>query len=118
MLAGPLVASGSATETQRHEDFNLGGLRVFAAWRQSQAPAPSGTATVTAIQIHGNVLTPDDDVRRLAGVAAGMPFDASTIDAVTARLRAAKRFKSVQVLKRFASIADPSQIVLVVIVDE
>jgi hypothetical protein len=37
---------------------------------------------------------------------------------VAARLRATKRFERVQVLKRFASIADPTQILLVVIVDE
>ena len=35
-----------------------------------------------------------------------------------ARLRAAKRFDRVEVRKRFASIADPSQIALVIIVDE
>jgi hypothetical protein len=29
-----------------------------------------------------------------------------------------KRFESVQVLKRFASISDPSQVILVIIVDE
>lgn len=51
-------------------------------------------------------------------VDVGAPFDATTVDAVTARLRATRRFESVQVLKRFASIGDPSQILLVVIVDE
>ena len=47
-----------------------------------------------------------------------MPFEATTVDAVATRLRAAKRFESVEVRKRFASIADPSQITLVIIVDE
>jgi outer membrane protein assembly factor BamA len=47
-----------------------------------------------------------------------MPFDATIVDDAAARLRASKKFKSVDVLKRFASIADPSQILLVVIVDE
>ena len=74
--------------------------------------------TITAIQVHGNLVTSDDEVRRLAGVAAGMPFESDTIEAVTERLRASTRFKSVEVLKRFASIADPSQIVLVIVVDE
>src|SRR4029079_14993569 len=40
------------------------------------------------------------------------------LDTVAARVRPAKRFEHVQVLKRFASIADPSQIMLVIIVDE
>ena len=73
---------------------------------------------VSAIQIHGNTATPDEEIRRLAGVDVGMRVEPSTIDDVVTRLRATKRFERVQVLKRFASIVDPSQIVLVVIVDE
>lgn len=74
--------------------------------------------TVAAIQVHGNTVTKDDEVRRLAGIEIGAPVDANTADEVAARLRTAKRFDSVQVLKRFASIEDPSQILLVIIVDE
>jgi len=74
--------------------------------------------TVAAIQIQGNTATPDEEVRRIAEVRVGMPFDSATADAVAARLRAAKRFESVEVRKRFASIEDPSQIALVIIVDE
>ncbi len=54
----------------------------------------------------------------MADVRVGMPFDAATVDAVAGRLRATKRFDSVEVRKRFASIDDPSQIALVIIVDE
>ena len=75
-------------------------------------------AIVAGIQIQGNTATPDEEVRRLADVRIGMPVDDTTIEAVAARLRAAKRFERVEVLKRFASIADPSQIMLVIIVDE
>jgi hypothetical protein len=84
--------------------------------------APSAGAqapeTVAAIQVQGNTATPDEEVRRLAEVRVGMAFEASTIDAVTAKLKAAKRFDSVEVRKRFASIDDPSQITLVIVVDE
>jgi hypothetical protein len=79
------------------------------------APQPE---TIAAVQVHGNTVTSDDEVRRIAGIASGMPFDADTIAAVAERLRASKRFKSVEVLKRFASISDPSQILIVIIVDE
>jgi outer membrane protein assembly factor BamA len=84
------------------------------------AHAPQNTAaeTITAIQIQGNTATSDDEVRRLAGVSIGMPLDAATLDEIAARLRTAKRFERVEVRKRFASIADPSQIVLVIVVDE
>jgi hypothetical protein len=70
------------------------------------------------IRIHGNVLTPDDEVRQLAGLEAGMPIAADTPANVAARLRATKRFVRVEVLKRFASISDPARIVLVVILHE
>jgi outer membrane protein assembly factor BamA len=79
-----------------------------------QAPAE----VVAQIQVHGNMLTPEDEVVRLADVRVGMPFDPATIETVTARLRATKRFASVEVLKRYASIADPSQIILVIMVDD
>lgn len=82
----------------------------------SRTVAPG--AVVAGIQIQGNTATPDEEVRRLADVRIGMPVDDTTIDAVAARLRAARRFERVEVLKRFASIADPSQIMLVIIVDE
>jgi outer membrane protein assembly factor BamA len=74
--------------------------------------------TIAAIQVHGNTLTTDDEVKRLAGVDVGAPFEASTIDAVSERLRATRRFQKVDVLRRFASIEDPTQILLVILVDE
>jgi hypothetical protein len=105
-----------------------GGRHVLFAEAQPSLPRAYGASGVSrtipadeivaAVQIHGNVLTSDDEVRRLAGVSPGAAFDAGTLDAVAERLRRAKRFKSVQVLKRFASIADPSQILIVIIVDE
>src|SRR4029453_11901214 len=82
------------------------------------SPAWQGRETVAAIQVHGNTVTKDDEVRRLAGIEIGAVVDANTVDEVAARLRTAKRFDDVRVLKRFASIEDPSQILLVIIVDE
>ena len=68
--------------------------------------------------MQGNTATADEEVRRLADIRVGMPFDDTTIEAVAARLRSARRFERVEVLKRYASIADPSQITLVIVVDE
>ena len=82
----------------------------------AQATAPA--EVVAQIQVHGNLLTPEEEVIRLAEVRVGMPFEASTIETVTTRLRATRRFVNVEVLKRFASIADPSQIIIVIIVDD
>jgi hypothetical protein len=73
---------------------------------------------VAEIRVHGNVATPDEELLRLAGIEVGAPVGSGTVDEVAARLRNAKRFQRVEVRKRFASIADPTQIVLVIVVDE
>jgi outer membrane protein assembly factor BamA len=73
---------------------------------------------LTAIQIQGNVASTDAEVRAIAGVEVGAPVGPTLVDDVTARLEASDRFETVEVRKRFASIADPSQIVLVIIVNE
>jgi hypothetical protein len=83
-------------------------LLALALGSAGQAPAE----VVTQIQVHGNMLTPEDEVVRLAEVSVGMPFESSTLESVTARLRATRRFVSIEVLKRYASITDPSQIIL------
>ena len=81
--------------------------------------APAQSAEVVAeIRVHGNLITPEDEVLRLADVRVGMPFAPDTPEQVAARLQTSKRFERVEVLKRFASISDPSQIVLVIIVDD
>ncbi len=73
---------------------------------------------IAEITVHGNVLTTDAEVRRLAGLEIGMPVTPQTIDEAAGRLRAAKKFDHVEIRKRFASLSDPNKIVLVVIVDE
>lgn len=100
----------------------LAGARPAEAGGAARVGAPSSppqTAEVIAeVRLHGNQITPDDELLRLGGVVAGAPFTATTLDEVAARLRRTGRFQDVQVLKRFASIADSSRIVLVVIVNE
>ncbi len=87
------------------------------AWALLGAAQPPAEI-VAQISVHGNLLTPEADVIQLAGVQVGAPFEASMLETVAGRLRAARRFESVEVLKRFASIADPNQIILVIIVDD
>jgi outer membrane protein assembly factor BamA len=93
-------------------------LLVMVANGGSPLRAASQPETVAEIRVHGNVITTDEDVMRLAGIGIGAAVTPATAGEVAARLRAAHRFQHVEVLKRFASIADPSQIVLVIIVDE
>ncbi len=82
-------------------------------------PAQAQPAEVVAeVRVHGNVAIPEDEVLRLAEVQIGAAFEADTAAIVEKRLRATGKFQKVEVLKRFASIADPSKISVVIMVDE
>lgn len=82
------------------------------------APAAQAREVVAEVRVHGNHLTSDTELLELSGLVPGAPFLPGTIADVTARLRATGRFDDVEVLKRFASIADPTRIVVVIIVNE
>jgi outer membrane protein assembly factor BamA len=82
------------------------------------AGAEQQAAVISDVRIQGNVATTDAEVLQLAGITRGMPADAAQPDEVASRLRSTGRFERVDVLKRYASITDPTQIALVIIVDE
>ena len=79
---------------------------------------PSNLEVIAAVRVHGNVLTPDADILQIARLEAGAPLGPDTLVDAEARLRAAGRFERVEVLKRFESISDPTQILVVIVVDE
>lgn len=80
---------------------------------------PANLAEVIAeIHIHGNVATPDAEVLKIAGVAKGDPFRETTLEDVRKRLKASGKFDTIEVRKLYASIEDPSQVALVLIVNE
>ena len=89
----------------------LGSLPAFRAFFQARE-------RIADIRVHGNQIATDDEVIALSGVKVGDAVDTQTIEQIGARIRAAHRFDTVDVLKRFASIDDPSQIVIVIIVNE
>ena len=83
------------------------------------AQNPARPAEVIAeIHIHGNVATPDAEVLKIAGVAKGDPFRETTLEDVRKRLKASGKFDTIEVRKLYASIEDPSQVALVLIVNE
>ncbi len=82
------------------------------------SPAAQAAEVIAEIQVHGNHVTPDAEVIALAGIAIGAPFTTDTIAQVRAKLKAVGKFEDVDVLKRFASIADASKITVVIIVNE
>ena len=67
--------------------------------------------------MHGNHTTPDADVLALAGLTVGVVSDESLRKADEA-LRASGRFASVELRKRYRSIDNPLDILVIVVVDE
>jgi outer membrane protein assembly factor BamA len=95
---------------------------VFAAALAVSAPAaaqpPAAAETLREVRVHGNHTTPDADILALAGLTLGAPISDATLAAAETRLRGSGRFADVEVRKRFRSIADPTDILVIVLVDE
>jgi outer membrane protein assembly factor BamA len=73
---------------------------------------------IAEIHVHGNTVTSTEDILRLSGLSVGDPFRDDQLAHASDRLRATETFEHVEVLKRFASIDDPTRIAIVVLVDE
>ena len=82
------------------------------------ASAQESVGIVGEVRIHGNHTTPDADVLAIVGTIVGQPATPELISAVEVRLRRSGRFDNVDVRKRFRSIENPDDILVMVIVDE
>jgi outer membrane protein assembly factor BamA len=89
-----------------------------AAGAQPAAPTEATAYTVTAVRVHGNHSTPDDEVLRIAGLAVGESLPAAAVAAAQQRLEASGRFARVEIRQRSRSIDDPSQVALIILVAE
>lgn len=83
----------------------------------TQTPLVAGEI-IAEVRVHGNYATPDAEVLRLAGITIGEPFQADAIPRITKRLRDSGRFQQVDIRKRYRSLTDTQQVVLVLIVQE
>ena len=90
-------------------------LVAFALASPATAQTPE---RIVDIRVHGNHTTPDEDILNIAGLKVGDAPTAEQLAAAEARLRDSHRFEAVEVRKRYQSIADPSLILVVVLVDE
>jgi len=92
---------------------------AFAEASARQAGPPEGdTARIVQISVHGNHTTPDADVLAIAGLTVGDAATPERLAAADAKLRASGRFSEIEVRRRYQSISDPSQILIVLLVDE
>jgi len=75
-------------------------------------------ALIVAIQVHGNHTTPDEDILAIAGLEVGDEATTERLADAETKLRASHRFQSIEVRRRYTSISDPSQILVILLVDE
>jgi outer membrane protein assembly factor BamA len=92
-------------------------LLIVAALGQPPVSSPAAER-IAAVRVHGNHTTPDAEVMRLAGVRVGEPCDAATLNRIGRSLRDSGRFRAVDVRKRYASLTDLSDVLLVIVVEE
>ena len=74
--------------------------------------------TIAEIRVHGNYTTPDGDVLALSGLKAGEPATDARLAAARKALADSDRFDDVEVRKRFRSIDDPTDILVMIVVRE
>ena len=80
--------------------------------------AQSSPGVVGEVRVHGNHTTPDADILAIVGEVVGKPATDQLIAEIGIRLERSGRFEGVEVRKRFRSIDNPDDILLMVVVDE
>jgi outer membrane protein assembly factor BamA len=82
------------------------------------AHAQTGAGVVGEVRVHGNHTTPDAKVMAIIGDVVGKPATDALIAEVVNTLERSGQFDSVEVRKRFRSIDNPDDILLMIVVDE
>jgi hypothetical protein len=70
------------------------------------------------VRVHGNHTTPDADVLALAGLQLGSAATDAALGEAAERLDQSGRFDNVEIRKRYRSIDNPSDILVIILVDE
>ena len=82
-------------------------------------PVPAFAQEVVGeVRIHGNHTTPDADVLAIIGDVVGKPATDALIADITSSLERSGRFDGVEVRKRYRSIDNPDDVLLMIVVDE
>ena len=84
------------------------------------APEATGAQAeiVREIRVHGNASVLDTDVVALAGMSIGQTVDQALLTEAERRLKQSGKFESVEVLKRYRSLTDPTDVAILLIVHE
>ena len=84
----------------------------------SLAHAQTSPGVVGEVRVHGNHTTPDADILAIVGDVVGKPATEALVAEISTRLERSGRFDGVDVRKRYRSIENPDDILLMVVVDE
>ncbi|HUE86662.1 MAG TPA: BamA/TamA family outer membrane protein [Vicinamibacterales bacterium] len=76
------------------------------------------TEILGEVRVHGNHTTPDADILAIAQLEVGAVVSDTSLREATTRLRESGRFDGVEVRKRYRSLDDPSDILVIIVVDE
>jgi outer membrane protein assembly factor BamA len=82
------------------------------------SPPASAQDTIAEIRVHGNHTTPDADVISLSGLSTGADASDTRLQEAEQKLKASDRFDTVEVRRRFRSLDDASDIVVIIVVRE
>ncbi|HEY6361445.1 MAG TPA: BamA/TamA family outer membrane protein [Vicinamibacterales bacterium] len=88
-------------------------LAVASAPAHAQAPE-----LIAEIRVHGNHTTPEADILGLAALTVGEPATEVRLAEAERQLRESGRFAGIEVRRRYRSLSDPSEILVILIVDE
>ena len=80
--------------------------------------AAQSAEVVGEVRVHGNHTTPDADVLSIAGLAVGARISDVTLREAAARLEQSDRFDGVEVRKRYRTLDDPNDILVIILVNE
>ena len=73
---------------------------------------------IAEIRVHGNYTSPDGDIVALSGLSVDQDATEDRLRAAERRLRDTGRFEAVEVRRRYRSISDPAQILVVIVINE
>jgi outer membrane protein assembly factor BamA len=73
---------------------------------------------ITEIRVHGNHTTPEADILSLSGLTTGEEASTARLERARKMLLDSGRFEAVDIRRRYLSIADASQILVMIVVDE
>jgi outer membrane protein assembly factor BamA len=91
---------------------------VLALSGAAVAHAQTSPGVVGEVRVHGNHTTPDADILGIVGEVVGKPATDQLLADVQIKLERSGRFDGVEVRKRFRSIENPDDILLMIVVDE